>query len=48
MIETAGPEDEVVKLFCALTIEQADLERGLDIIERAVEGAMGRHLKQVS
>jgi 4-aminobutyrate aminotransferase-like enzyme len=37
-----------VKLFCALTIEPADLERGLDIIERSIEQAMGRHLKQVS
>ncbi|NBC23535.1 MAG: diaminobutyrate--2-oxoglutarate transaminase [Gammaproteobacteria bacterium] len=48
IIETAGPEDEVVKLFCALTIERADLDRGLDIIEEAVSKAMGRQLKEVS
>jgi diaminobutyrate-2-oxoglutarate transaminase len=48
IIETAGPDDEVVKLFCALTIDRADLERGLGIIEAAVSTAMGRHLKQVS
>jgi diaminobutyrate-2-oxoglutarate transaminase len=48
IIETAGPDDEVVKLFCALTIESADLERGLDILDAAITKAMGRHLKQVS
>jgi diaminobutyrate-2-oxoglutarate transaminase len=48
IIETAGPDDEVVKLFCPLTISRADLERGLGIIERAVTAVMGRHLKQVS
>jgi diaminobutyrate-2-oxoglutarate transaminase len=48
IIETAGPDDEVVKLFCALTIDRADLDRGLRIIEESVGKAMGRHLKQVS
>jgi diaminobutyrate-2-oxoglutarate transaminase len=48
IIETAGPDDEVVKLFCALTIDRADLDRGLGIIEASVSTAMGRHLKQVS
>ncbi|MEQ8860678.1 MAG: diaminobutyrate--2-oxoglutarate transaminase [Pseudomonadales bacterium] len=48
IIETAGPEDEVVKLFCPLTIERADLEKGLDIIENAIDNAMGRRLKEVS
>ncbi|MDZ7668060.1 MAG: diaminobutyrate--2-oxoglutarate transaminase [Gammaproteobacteria bacterium] len=48
IIETAGPEDEVVKLFCALTIDREDLVKGLDIIESAVAGIMGKHLKQVS
>jgi len=48
IIETAGPEDEVVKLFCALTIERNDLDKGLDIIEEAISKAMGHHLKQVS
>lgn len=48
IIETAGPEDEVVKLFCALTIERGDLDKGLDVIEEAISKAMGQHLKQVS
>ena len=48
IIETAGPEDEVVKLFCPLTISREDLDKGLDIIENAVVKVMGRHLKQVS
>jgi 4-aminobutyrate aminotransferase-like enzyme len=38
----------VVKLFCPLTISEADLDRGLDIIDEAIAKAMGRHLKQVS
>ncbi len=48
IIETAGPDDEVVKLFCPLTIDRADLERGLSIIEESVTKVMGHHLKQVS
>jgi diaminobutyrate-2-oxoglutarate transaminase len=48
IIETAGPDDQVVKLFCPLTIDRGDLDRGLGIIEGAVAEAMGRHLKQVS
>jgi diaminobutyrate-2-oxoglutarate transaminase len=48
IIETAGPEDEVVKLFCPLTISVEDLDRGIDIIESAIAKAMGRHLRQVS
>src|SRR5690606_26184539 len=48
IVETAGSDDEVVKLFCALTIDRADLDRGLAIIEESVAKAMGRHLKQVS
>jgi diaminobutyrate-2-oxoglutarate transaminase len=48
IIETAGPDDEVVKLFCPLTISSDDLGRGLDIVEHAVSQVMGHHLKQVS
>ena len=48
IIETAGPDDEVVKLFCPLNISREDLDRGLDIIEQAISRAVGRHLKQVS
>ncbi|HEX7036305.1 MAG TPA: diaminobutyrate--2-oxoglutarate transaminase [Pseudomonadales bacterium] len=48
IIETAGPDDEVVKLFCPLTIDRADLDEGLRIIEESVEQVAARHLKQVS
>ncbi len=48
IIETAGPEDEVVKLFCPLTISREELGKGLDIIEESVAKAMGRNFKQVS
>ncbi|HJB11557.1 MAG TPA: diaminobutyrate--2-oxoglutarate transaminase [Candidatus Brachybacterium merdavium] len=41
LVETSGPEDEVVKLLPALTISQDELTRGLDIIEESVALAMG-------
>lgn len=36
IIETCGIDDQVLKLLPPLTIEQADLEEALDLIERAV------------
>ncbi len=42
LVETSGPESEVVKLMPALTIDPADLERGLDILARSVEAVFGR------
>ena len=36
MIETCGPGDRVLKLLPPLTITEADLARGLDILETAV------------
>ncbi|HLU68952.1 MAG TPA: diaminobutyrate--2-oxoglutarate transaminase [Kofleriaceae bacterium] len=42
VIETAGAEDQVLKLLPPLTITGGELERGLDIIERAVAGALER------
>lgn len=36
IIETAGPDDEVVKFFCPLTISESELEQGLHIFEQAV------------
>ncbi len=36
LIETSGPEDEVVKIMPALTIEPEVLDAGLDILENAV------------
>lgn len=43
VLETAGAEGEVVKLLPSLTISDDDLQRGLDLLTRAVEGvAAGR------
>jgi len=39
VIETAGAYDEVVKFLPALTIDDVDLVRGIDIVEQAVETA---------
>ena len=36
IIETSGADDQVVKLLCPLTISQANLKKGLDIIEESV------------
>lgn len=40
IIETAGPGDSVLKLLPPLTIEQSDLDKGLQIIDRAMIEAM--------
>ncbi|HEX7063289.1 MAG TPA: diaminobutyrate--2-oxoglutarate transaminase [Woeseiaceae bacterium] len=40
VIETSGPDDEVVKCLAALTIDEAELRRGLDILADAVESAL--------
>lgn len=40
IIETAGPDDQVLKLLPPLTTEDADLQKGLDIIERSLVAAM--------
>ena len=37
VIETAGPDGEVVKLLPALTIDDDTLARGLDLLDAAVE-----------
>ena len=42
LVETSGPEDEVVKLMPPLTIENEDLEKGLAILEEAVLAATGQ------
>lgn len=36
VIETSGPDSEVVKILCPLVISDADLNAGLDILESAV------------
>ncbi len=40
IIETAGPDDEVLKLLPPLTTEQVDLEKGINIIETSLLEAM--------
>ena len=40
VIETSGAHDEVVKCLAPLVIEIADLERGLDILEEAINAAL--------
>ncbi|MGF1689273.1 diaminobutyrate--2-oxoglutarate transaminase [Photobacterium japonica] len=48
IIETAGPNDEVVKFFCPLTITDAELDQGLNIFEGAVEAIAEKHFKKAS
>ncbi len=40
LIETAGADDQVLKLLPPLTVSMAELDRGLDIIERATLRAL--------
>ncbi|MDO5662722.1 MAG: diaminobutyrate--2-oxoglutarate transaminase [Brachybacterium sp.] len=40
LVETSGPEDEVLKLLPALTMTDEELARGLDVIEASVDAAM--------
>lgn len=42
LVETSGPDDEVVKLLPALTISDAELDRGLSIIDDAVATVLTR------
>ncbi|XAS66910.1 diaminobutyrate--2-oxoglutarate transaminase [Micrococcaceae bacterium Sec5.7] len=39
LVETSGPESEVIKLMPALTISAEDLDRGLDILMEATRAA---------
>lgn len=48
IIETAGPNDEVVKFFCPLTITETELENGLNIFEAAVEDIAQQTIKKAS
>lgn len=48
VIETAGPDNEVVKFFCPLTITKAELDQGLNIFEKAVELVVTKHFKKAS
>lgn len=42
IIETSGPHSEVVKLLFPLTIDEDDLERGLDILKQSLTAAFAK------
>src|SRR5690606_15101438 len=42
IIETSGPNDEVVKCLCALTISDADLEYGLTLLAGSVDAVVAQ------
>ncbi|WP_407271580.1 diaminobutyrate--2-oxoglutarate transaminase [Radiobacillus sp. PE A8.2] len=46
IMETAGPKDEVFKLFPALTIDEADLKNGLNIIEESIKSLVKEPVAQ--
>ena len=46
VIETAGIDDQVLKLLPSLTISEAELGTGLDIIEASLEAILGQELRR--
>jgi len=48
IIETSGPDSEVVKCLCPLTISNEDLARGLDILEESVAVSIAGQQKSLS
>ncbi|MCK9507076.1 MAG: diaminobutyrate--2-oxoglutarate transaminase [Pigmentiphaga sp.] len=44
VIETSGPDSEVVKILCPLVISDEDLNTGLDILERSVRHVLKQDL----
>ncbi len=48
VIETSGANDEVLKLLPALTIDDAQLKRGLEIIDRCVAEVLGAEKSQAA
>lgn len=46
IIETSGARDQVLKVLCPLTISDADLEQGLNILERNVVAELERRSKR--
>lgn len=48
IIETSGPDSEVVKCLCPLVISDADLKAGLDILERSVREVLASDYKQAA
>lgn len=48
IIETSGPNDEVVKCLAALTASKDELGAGLDILEEAIKSVMTNTIKAVA
>lgn len=48
IIETAGPEDEVVKCLMPLTISEDDLKKGLRLLAESVDQVMKAEMDQAS
>lgn len=48
IIETAGPEDEVVKCLMPLTISDSDLNKGLDLLTESVNEIMKEEMSAAS
>lgn len=42
IMETAGPDDQVIKFLGALTIDKEELNKGLDILEEAFKEVVGK------
>lgn len=48
VIETSGPDSEVVKILCPLAISDEDLNAGLDILERSVRHVLSQDLSMAA
>ncbi len=48
VIETAGPNDEIIKFFCPLTISKDELKLGMTIFEQAVNQVASELMEKAS
>ena len=48
IIETSGPDDEVVKCLMPLVISEQELSRGLEIMDASFGVVLGRNLRAAS
>ncbi|KHE72766.1 diaminobutyrate--2-oxoglutarate transaminase [Halobacillus sp. BBL2006] len=47
IIETSGPDDEVLKMLPPLIIDKEGIEKGLDIIEESIKSVLGKEEAKV-
>lgn len=47
IIETSGPDDEVLKMLPPLIIDEEGMEKGLDIIEESIKAVLGKQEAKV-